>query len=69
MMVMNSFHMKEHLTFFRFASNLDLTKHSKASYEPRVQFAQVMAVHRMVAIANMDGHANAEFSIRFRHRN
>jgi hypothetical protein len=50
MMVMNSFQMKEHPTFFRFASNLDLTKHNKASYEPRVQFAQIMAGHRMDAV-------------------
>lgn len=50
MMVMNSFHMKEHPTFFRFASNLDLTKHSKASYEPRQPFASIMARSRLDAV-------------------
>jgi hypothetical protein len=39
---MNTFHMKEHLTFNRFASNLDLTRDSRASYEPRVIFAEAM---------------------------
>jgi hypothetical protein len=43
MWVMNSFHMKDHQTFLRFALNLDLTKHQKASYEPRVLFTHVMA--------------------------
>ena len=50
MMVMNSFHMKEHPTFFRFASNLDLTKHHKASYEPRQPFVTIMAGNRMDAV-------------------
>ena len=50
MMVMNSLHMKEHLSFFRFASNLDLTKHSKSSYEPRQPFVAIMAGHRMDAV-------------------
>jgi len=50
MKVMNSFHMKEHATFLRFALNLDLTKHSKASYEPRVPFAHLMGEHQMDAV-------------------
>ena len=50
MMVMNSFHMKEHLTFNRFASNLDLTKHGKASYEPRQPFVAIMAGNSMDAV-------------------
>lgn len=50
MMVMNSFHMKEHLTFNRFASNLDLTKHGKASYEPRQAFVAIMAGNSMDAV-------------------
>ena len=50
MMVMNSLHMKEHPTFFRFASNLDLTKRSKASYEPRQPFASIMARSRLDAV-------------------
>jgi hypothetical protein len=50
MMVMNSEHMKEHQTFFRFASNLDLTKDDKASYEPRLQFASAMAEHERDAV-------------------
>jgi hypothetical protein len=47
MMVMNSFHMKEHQTFLRFALNLDLNKNGLASYEPRVKFAHLMAEHHM----------------------
>jgi hypothetical protein len=52
MKVMNSFHMKEHATFLRFALNLDLTKHSKASYEPRVPFAHLMGEHQMDAVVS-----------------
>lgn len=47
MMVMNSMHMKEHPTFFRFASNLDLTKDKKATYEPRLIFSDCMAANKM----------------------
>lgn len=47
MMVMNSFHMKEHPTFNRFAINLDLTRRERASYEPRLDFADCMARHEM----------------------
>jgi len=50
MRVMNAFHMKEHQTFLRFALNLDLTKHNKASYEPRVAFAELMAAEKMDAV-------------------
>lgn len=47
MMVMNSFHMKEHPTFNRFATHLKLTRDGKASYEPRLAFAECMAEHSM----------------------
>jgi Protein of unknown function (DUF2827) len=50
MMVMNSFQMKEHQTFLRFASNLDLTKHHKATYEPRVLFTTAMTRHECNAV-------------------
>ena len=43
MTVINTFHMKEHLTFNRFASSLDLTKDHKATYEPRINFVECMA--------------------------
>jgi hypothetical protein len=50
MMVMNTFHLKGHQTFLRFALNLDLTKDHKATYEPRVLFTTAMASHRMDAV-------------------
>lgn len=50
MRVMNTFHMKEHLTFNRFASNLDLTRDSRASYEPRVSFAEAMLSQKIDAV-------------------
>jgi hypothetical protein len=50
MMVMNTFHLKEHQTFLRFALNLDLTKDHKASYEPRVLFTTAMAAYKMDAV-------------------
>lgn len=47
MMVLNSVHLKEHQTFNRFASCLHLTKDGKASYEPRLTFADCMMKHKM----------------------
>jgi len=52
MMVVNSLHMKEHLTFNRLASRLELTRASKASYEPRLAFAHCMAANRMNAVVS-----------------
>jgi hypothetical protein len=52
MMVMNSFHMKEHPTFNRLATHLQLTRDSKASYEPRVAFAECMAGQKMDAVVS-----------------
>ena len=52
MMVMNTVHMKEHLTFNRFAINLDLTKQHKATYEPRVSFVDCMAQQKMDAVVS-----------------
>ena len=50
MMVMNTFFMKEHPTFNRLAAHLDLTRDSKATYEPRLAFAECMAAHHMDAV-------------------
>lgn len=50
MRVMNTFHMKEHLTFNRFASNLDLNRDSRASYEPRVSFVEAMLSQKIDAV-------------------
>lgn len=50
MMVMNSFHMKEHRTFNSFATQLDLTRQGKATYEPRLPFVACMANHRLDAV-------------------
>lgn len=43
MWVMNSAHMKEHQTFNRFATVLDLTRDGKASYEPRITVPECMS--------------------------
>jgi hypothetical protein len=50
MMVMNTFHMKEHATFNTFATHLDLTRDSKASYEPRLAFADCMTTNQLDAV-------------------
>jgi hypothetical protein len=50
MMVMNSVHMKEHPTFLHFALCLDLTRHQKATYEPRVQFSDAMTQFALDAV-------------------
>lgn len=52
MMVLNTVHMKNHQTFNRFAINTQLTKDGKASYEPRLSFADCMMQHRMDAIVS-----------------
>ena len=52
MMVMNTFHMKEHATFNAFASHLDLTRAHKASYEPRLAFVECMAQSSMDAVVS-----------------
>jgi hypothetical protein len=50
MMVMNTVHMKNHVTFNRFASHLDLTRDGKASYEPRLAFVECMGVYKLDAV-------------------
>src|SRR5438445_3926149 len=50
MLVMNTFHMKAHPTFNSFASHLDLTRDSKASYEPRQAFAECMLANALDAV-------------------
>jgi hypothetical protein len=52
MMVMNTFHMKEHATFNAFASHLDLTRAHKASYEPRLPFVDCMTNNRIDAVVS-----------------
>lgn len=47
MMVLNTVHLKDHQTFNRFASCLQLTKDGRASYEPRLTFADCMMRHKM----------------------
>ena len=42
MWVMNSVHMKDHQTFNRFATVLDLTRDGRASYEPRITVPECM---------------------------
>ncbi len=49
-MAMNTLHMKEHLTFNHFASHLDISLQGKASYEPRVLFAECMSVFSLNAV-------------------
>jgi len=50
MLVVNSFHMKEHATFNRMAANLDLTRDHKATYEPRLVFVECMAQQQVDAV-------------------
>ena len=52
MMIMNSFHMKEHATFKNFAIHLDLTRDHKASYESRQIFADCMTLNKLDAIVS-----------------
>lgn len=50
MAAFNTFHLKEHLTFNRLASHLDLTKSGKATYEGRVAFAEAVSSFSIDAI-------------------
>lgn len=52
MMVMNTVFMKEHLTFNRFATHLDLTRDGKATYEPRLAFVECMASFQVDAVVS-----------------
>lgn len=52
MMVMNSLHMKEHASFNSLAANFDLARDHKASFEPRIGFADCMASHRLNAVVS-----------------
>jgi hypothetical protein len=52
MMVMNSMHMKEHPSFNSLAAGLDLTREGRASYEPRIAFAECMARHSLDAVVS-----------------
>lgn len=52
MMVMNTLHMKEHPTFNSFATHLDLTRQGKASYEPRLSFAECMTAFDLNAVVS-----------------
>jgi hypothetical protein len=50
MMVTNAFHMKEHPTFNTLASHLELTRDGKATYEPRLAFAECMTASSIDAV-------------------
>jgi len=50
MMIINSFHMKEHPTFKHFAIHLDLTRDGRASYENRLIFADCMTLNKLDAV-------------------
>lgn len=50
MLVISSFHMKEHPTFNRMAVHLDLTRDHKATYEPRLAFVECMAGNAVDAV-------------------
>ena len=52
MMVFNSLHMKEHLTFKNFALNLSLIKDQKAWFEGRHIFADCMTHNKLDAIVS-----------------
>ena len=52
MMVVNTFHMKEHSTFNAFATHMELTRKHKATYEPRLPFVQCMTEHRIDAVVS-----------------
>ena len=52
MMALNTFHMKDHLTFNRFAIHLDITRAGKATYEPRLAFLDVMLGHSVDAVVS-----------------
>lgn len=49
-MALNTVHMKEHPTFNHFAARLDISQQGKASYEPRVMFAECMATFSLNAV-------------------
>jgi len=49
-MAMNTVHMKEHPTFNSMAAHLDITRQGKASYEPRLAFAECMADFSLDAV-------------------
>lgn len=49
-MVLNTAHMKEHPTFNHFASRLDISRQGKASFEPRLAFAECMAGFSLDAV-------------------
>jgi hypothetical protein len=52
MMVMNAVHMKGHPSFNSMAGGLDLTRDSRASYEPPLGFAECMATQGLDAVVS-----------------
>lgn len=52
MFVINSMHMKEHSTFVHFANSLDLVRHHKATFEPRVELPSFLAQHTDAVISH-----------------
>ncbi|WP_017923517.1 DUF2827 domain-containing protein [Burkholderia glumae] len=43
--VVNTMHMKEHRTFLHFANSLDLVRHHKATFEPRLELPSFLSQH------------------------
>ncbi|MBI0330356.1 DUF2827 domain-containing protein [Burkholderia plantarii] len=43
--VVNTMHMKDHRTFLHFANSLDLVRHHKATFEPRVEVPSFLSQH------------------------
>ncbi|KWH29531.1 hypothetical protein WL99_15000 [Burkholderia cepacia] len=52
MFVVNSLHMKEHPTFVHFANSLDLVRHHKATFEPRLDLPGFMALHADAVVSH-----------------
>ena len=52
MMVLDTFHMKEHPTFNRFASSLDITRDARASFEPRLAALDAAAQYAMDCVVS-----------------
>lgn len=50
--VVNAMHLKAHPTFLHFASSLDLVRHHKATFEPRIDLPGFMARHADAVVSH-----------------
>lgn len=50
--VVNAMHLKEHPTFLHFANSLDLVREHKATFDPRVDVASLMARHADAVVSH-----------------